>query len=172
MIYLSEFLWTHSWDVDTLVPNNFEFISWNSNISVLPGLNLLHLYTIVSIVGHLLRPLVLLNLLLEEISPSKHCVKTSVSAVICLKTDCCFLFLRLKTSLRVCLDLLTFKSTSIISKKWSESFVCPYFLTEVQLLKIYLLSTSIVILIKYCNILSQTIKSPICFLLIFRILTF
>ena len=59
MIYLSEFLWTHSWDVDTLVPNNSEFISWNSNIFVLPGSNLSHLYTIVSLVGNLLRPLVL-----------------------------------------------------------------------------------------------------------------
>ena len=57
MRYLSEFLWTHSSDVDTLVPNNSEFLSWNSNISVLPGLNLLNFYTIVSLVGHLLRPL-------------------------------------------------------------------------------------------------------------------
>ena len=57
MRYLSKFLWTHSSDVDTLVPNNSEFLSWNSNISVLPGLNLLNFYTIVSLVGHLLRPL-------------------------------------------------------------------------------------------------------------------
>ena len=32
----------------------------NSNICVLPGLNLLHLSTILSLVGHLLRPPVLL----------------------------------------------------------------------------------------------------------------
>ena len=62
MRYLSEFLWTHSWDVNTLVSNTSEFLNWNSNISVLPGLNLLHLNTIFSLVGHLLRPLVLLLL--------------------------------------------------------------------------------------------------------------
>ena len=59
---ISEFLWTHSWNVGKLVPNNFDFLAWNSNISVLPGLNLLLLNTIVSPVGHLLRPLVLLIL--------------------------------------------------------------------------------------------------------------
>ena len=58
--YLSEIFWTHSLDVCTLVPNNYEFLTWNSNISVLPGLNLLHLNTIISLVGHLVRPLVLL----------------------------------------------------------------------------------------------------------------
>ena len=36
-----------------------EFLTLNSNISVLPGLNYLHLVPIVSLVGHLLRPLVL-----------------------------------------------------------------------------------------------------------------
>ena len=55
--------WTHSLDVYNLVPNNSKFLSWNSNIPVLPGLNLLHLYTIVSLVGHLLIPLVLFELL-------------------------------------------------------------------------------------------------------------
>ena len=59
MRYLSECLWTHSLDVDTIVPNISHFLTWNSNISVLSGWNLLHLYTIVSLVGHLLRPLVL-----------------------------------------------------------------------------------------------------------------
>ena len=62
MRYLSEFLWTHSWEVGTLVPNNSEFLTCNSNISILSGYNLLHLNTIVSLVGHLLRPLVLLLL--------------------------------------------------------------------------------------------------------------
>ena len=57
---LSEFSWTHSWDVGTLVPNNFKFLIWRSSVSVLPGLNLLHINTIVSLVGHLLRHLVLL----------------------------------------------------------------------------------------------------------------
>jgi len=56
---LSECLWTHSLDVDTLVPNSSDFLTWNTNISVHPGWNLLHIYTIVSLVGHLLRPLVL-----------------------------------------------------------------------------------------------------------------
>ena len=50
---ISEFLWTHSWDVGTLVPNNSEFLTWNSNISVLTGLKLIHLNNIVSLVGHL-----------------------------------------------------------------------------------------------------------------------
>ena len=56
----AEFLWTYSWDVGTLVPNKSKFLALISNISVLPGFNLLHLNTIVSLVGHLLRPLVLL----------------------------------------------------------------------------------------------------------------
>ena len=59
MKYLSEFLWTHSWDVGTLVANKSKFLTLISNISVLPGFNLLHLNTMVSLVGHLLRPLVL-----------------------------------------------------------------------------------------------------------------
>ena len=62
MKYLSQFLWTHFWDVGTLVSNKSKFLAVISNISVLPGLNLLHLNTIVSLVGHLLRPLVLLLL--------------------------------------------------------------------------------------------------------------
>ena len=45
--------------VHTPVKNNFDFLTWNSNISILPGWNLLHLYTIFLLVGHLLRPLVL-----------------------------------------------------------------------------------------------------------------
>ena len=61
MRYLSDFLWTHSWDVGTLVTNNSKVLTWNSYISVLPGLNLFHLNTIVSLVGHLLRPLVLFS---------------------------------------------------------------------------------------------------------------
>ena len=61
MRYLSDFLWTHSWDVGTLVTNNSKVLTWNSYISVLPGLNLFHLNTIVSLVGHLLRPLVLFD---------------------------------------------------------------------------------------------------------------
>ena len=60
MRYLSDFLWAHSWDIGTLVLNNSEFLTQNSNIPLLPGLNLLHLNTVVSLVGHLLRPLVLL----------------------------------------------------------------------------------------------------------------
>ena len=54
MRYLSECLWTHSLDVDTLVPNNSDFLTWYSNISV----------------GHLLRPLVLLilNTLMPELT--------------------------------------------------------------------------------------------------------
>ena len=59
MKYLSEFLWTHSLDVFTLVPDKSKFLTLIANISVLPGFNLLHLNTIVSLVGHLLRPLVL-----------------------------------------------------------------------------------------------------------------
>ena len=55
----SECLWTHSLEVDTLVPNSSDFLTWNSNISVLPGLNILHPNTIVSLVGYLRRPLVL-----------------------------------------------------------------------------------------------------------------
>ena len=69
MIYLFEFLWKHSWDVGTLVPNEFEFLTLISNISVLPRSNLLHLNTIVSLVGHLLRPLVLLLM----VSTNYHC---------------------------------------------------------------------------------------------------
>ena len=61
MKYLSEFVWTHSWDVGTLVPNKSKFLTLIANISVLPGFNLLHLNTIVSLVGHLLRSLVLLH---------------------------------------------------------------------------------------------------------------
>ena len=61
MKYFSEFLWTHSWDVSKLDTNKSEFLTLISNISVHPGFNLLHLNTIVSLVGHLLRPLVLLN---------------------------------------------------------------------------------------------------------------
>ena len=61
MRYLSEFIWTYSWDVGTLVPNKSKFLALISNISVLPGFKLLHLNTIVSLVGHLLKPLVLLN---------------------------------------------------------------------------------------------------------------
>ena len=34
MRYIFEFLWTHSCDVGTLVPNNFEFLTWNSNICI------------------------------------------------------------------------------------------------------------------------------------------
>ena len=60
MRYLSEFVWTNSLDFGTLVLNNSRFLIWSFNISVLSGLNLLHLNTIVSPVGHLLRPLVLL----------------------------------------------------------------------------------------------------------------
>ena len=62
MRYLSEFLWTHYWDVGTIVPINSEFLTLNLNISVLPRLNLLHLNTSVSLVGHLLRPLVLFSI--------------------------------------------------------------------------------------------------------------
>ena len=62
MKYLSKFLWTHSWDIGTLVPNKLELLTLISNISVLPRFNLVHLKTIVSLVGHLLRPLVLFKL--------------------------------------------------------------------------------------------------------------
>ena len=70
MKYLSECLWTHSWDVGTHVPSISKILSLISNISVLPGFNLLHLNTIVSLVGHLLRPLVLLilNTLMPELT--------------------------------------------------------------------------------------------------------
>ena len=51
MKYLSEFLWTHSWDVGTLVPNRSKFLTLISNISVLPGFNLLHVNTIFSLGG-------------------------------------------------------------------------------------------------------------------------
>ena len=54
--------WDIFLNVYTLVQNNSDFLTWNSNISILPGWNLLHLYTIVLLVGHLLRPLVLLLL--------------------------------------------------------------------------------------------------------------
>ena len=46
MKYHSEFLWTHSWDVGTLVPNKSKFLTLISNVSVLPGSNFLHLNTI------------------------------------------------------------------------------------------------------------------------------
>ena len=64
MKYLSEFLWTHSWDVGTLVPNHSKYLTQSSNISVLPGLSMLQLNTIVSLVGPLLKPLGLLYFLL------------------------------------------------------------------------------------------------------------
>ena len=81
MKYLSQFLWTHFWDVGTLVPNKSKFLTLISNISVLSGLNLLDLNTIVSLVGHLLRPLVLflLNHLPSKRSSSSFGVTHSLT---------------------------------------------------------------------------------------------
>ena len=33
MRYLSQFVWTHSWDVGILFPNNSEFLALNSNVA-------------------------------------------------------------------------------------------------------------------------------------------
>ena len=79
MIYLPEFFWTHSWDVGTLVSNNSELLTLNSNISVLPRLNLLHLKTNVSLVGYPLRPLVLGGNLRLLASFGLRCLKNAAN---------------------------------------------------------------------------------------------
>ena len=50
MRYLFEFLWTHSWDVGTFVPHNFEFLTYFKYLRT----------SWIQLVGHLLTPLVLL----------------------------------------------------------------------------------------------------------------